>query len=94
MMVVTFFYCVVWMLIVAGFSGILFYHIQAKLVCDEFDGKRDMGVDDPSNCFHYADKGTGSSTSNHRAIYTVEPPNKGHTGTMKISFIQVSLFGG
>jgi hypothetical protein len=52
-MVFTFFYCVVWMLIVAGFSGILFYHIQAKLVCNEFSS---TGLDDLKNCFHYADK--------------------------------------
>ena len=57
MMVFTFLYCVVWMLIVAGFSGILFYHIQAKLVCNEFDGNLPMGVDNPNNCFHYVDKG-------------------------------------
>ena len=56
-MAVTFFYCVVWMMLVAGFSGVLFYHIQAKLVCDEFDGNTATGLDDPSNCFHYVDKG-------------------------------------
>ena len=66
MMVFTFFYCVVWMLIVAGFSGILFYHIQAKLVCNEFDGDLPMGLDDPGNCFHYADKGAYGLATNRK----------------------------
>jgi hypothetical protein len=55
-MAFTFFYCVVWMLIIAGFSGVLFYHIQAKLVCEEFEGNSPTGLDNVDNCFHYADK--------------------------------------
>ena len=68
-MVFTFFYCVVWMLIVAGFSGVLFYHIQAKLVCNEFDGTP-TGLDDLNNCFHYADKGAyGLPTNRKLALF-------------------------
>ena len=52
------------MLIVAGFSGILFYHIQAKLVCNEFDGNLPLGLDAPDNCFHYADKGVHGLPTN------------------------------
>ena len=62
-MVFTFFYCVVWMLIVAGFSGILFYYIQAKLVCNEFSS---TGLDDLKNCFHYADKGAHGLPTNRK----------------------------
>ena len=54
-MIFTFFFSVVWMVLVAGFSGVLFYHIQAKIVCDEFEDN--TGVDDPNNCFHYVDTG-------------------------------------
>ena len=53
------------MLMVAGFSGIVFYYIQASIVCDEFDNNSLIGVDDPDNCFHYIDKGMISEANPH-----------------------------
>ena len=71
-MAFTFFYCVVWMLIIAGFSGVLFYHIQAKLVCEEFEGNSPTGLDNVDNCFHYADKGAyGLATNRKLALLCV-----------------------
>ena len=43
-MLFTFVYCILWMLMVAGFSGIVFYYIQAaSIVCDEFDNNSLIG---------------------------------------------------
>ena len=64
-MLFTFAYCILWMLMVAGFSGIVFYYIQASIVCDEFDNNSLTGVDDPDNCFHYVDKGMISEANPH-----------------------------
>jgi hypothetical protein len=55
MMLVTFVYSIVWMLLLAGFSGILSQYVQARLVCDGFDSNTEDGLDDPDNCFHYVD---------------------------------------
>ena len=57
MMLVTFVYSIVWMLLLAGFSGILSQYVQARLVCDGFDSNTEDGLDDPDNCFHYVDTG-------------------------------------
>ena len=56
-MLLTFVYTILWILLVAGFGGILVYHMQARLVCDEFESNSDTGHDNPSNCFHYIDNG-------------------------------------
>lgn len=56
LMFFTFLYSLMWMLLVAAFSGIMVYYIQAKLLCDEFDSSRSTGYDDPDNCFHFVDK--------------------------------------
>lgn len=57
LMLMTFSYAILWMLMVAGFSGIIFYYVQARIVCNAFKLNSDTGLDNPDNCFHYVDKG-------------------------------------
>lgn len=57
LMLCTFIYSILWILLVAGFSAIACYYIQARIVCDEFKSNTESGLDDPDNCFHYVNKG-------------------------------------